>query len=186
MTWIELFFLAVGLSMDAFAVAVSLGLTIAKSNIKKALVIGLYFGIFQAGMPIIGYLAAGWFAGQIQAYGHWIAFGLLTFLGGKMIVGSLKKSESSQVFQETSIMPLKMVPLALATSIDALAVGVSFALLRVNVLPAASIIGVMTFVLSVIGVKVGSICGAKCQSKATLIGGAVLMIMGLWILIDMF
>jgi putative Mn2+ efflux pump MntP len=203
MSLIELFLLAVGLSMDAFAVAICAGLTMPKINIKKALIIGLYFGIFQAVMPFIGYLAATLFADKIIAYDHWIAFGLLCFIGGKMIAGSFKeegcpdrvcpdgmcpdracpggkKPDSS----EASVKPARMLPLALATSIDALAVGVSFAFLRVNIIPAVLFIGITTFAISLAGVKIGNVFGRRFKSKAELAGGIILVLIGLKILLE--
>ena len=199
MNFIELFLLAIGLSMDAFAVAVSIGLNLQKSRIKKALVVGLYFGFFQGMMPLIGYLAASRFAGRIAAYSHWVAFVLLAFLGGKMIIGSFKKENCKDRTcpptqcedrqcpargKEATVKPREMLPLAVATSIDALAVGVSLAFLYVSIVPAVLFIGVVTFGISVVGVRVGNIVGAKFRSKATLAGGVILVLMGLWILVE--
>jgi len=198
MNIIELFIIAIGLSMDAFAVAICLGLTMAKTSIKKALIIGLYFGIFQAGMPVIGYIVAIQFAEYVIQYNHWLAFGLLFFLGAKMIWGSLKKEKCTDrkcsatpctdrkcpnAKQEASLRPSKMLPLALATSIDAMAVGVSFAFLYVSIVPAVSLIGGTTLVISMIGVKIGNVFGAKFKSKAELVGGIILVAMGLWVLL---
>jgi len=199
MNFFELSILALGLSMDAFAVAVCLGLTMAKVNIRKAMIIGLYFGSFQAGMPVIGYIVAIQFAEQINQYSHWVVFGLLAFLGGKMIWGSLKKEKCSDrdcsdvpctdrkcpnVIHEVTLKPSKMIPLALATSVDAMAVGVSFAFLQVNLVPAVSLIGVTTLALSMIGVKIGNVFGAKFKSKAEMVGGVILLLMGLWVLLE--
>ena len=199
MNFIELFVLAIGLSMDAFAVAVSIGLNLTKSRMKKALIVGLYFGIFQGMMPLIGYLAASRFAGRITAYSHWIAFALLAFLGGKMIIGSFKKEKCTDrtcppekckdrqcpsQAKEAAVSPKVMLPLAVATSIDALAVGVSLAFLYVSIVPAVSFIGVMTFAISVVGVRIGNIVGAKFKTWATFAGGAILMLMGLWVLVE--
>ena len=183
MGFIELFLIAVGLSMDAFAVAACAGLTMPKVNVKKALVIGLYFGVFQAFMPLIGYLAATVFANKIIAYDHWIAFVLLSFIGGKMIVGSFKKGGSPDG-QEASVKPSQMIPLAFATSIDALAVGVSFAFLRVSIIPAVLFIGVTTFTLSLAGVKIGNVFGLRFKSKAEFAGGVILVLIGIKILIE--
>ena len=203
MGFIELFLLAAGLSMDAFAVAACAGLTMPKVNMKKALAIGLYFGIFQAVMPLIGYLAATLFADKIVAYDHWIAFGLLCFLGGKMIISSFikdgcqdracpdeacadrecpggKKPDRS----EASVAPARMLPLAVATSIDALAVGVSFAFLRVNIITAILFIGLTTFALSLAGVKIGNVFGTRFKTKAELAGGVILVLIGLKILLE--
>jgi len=199
MNWIELLLLSIGLSMDAFAVAVSIGLTLAKTNIKKALIVGLYFGFFQAAMPLVGYFAASRFAGRITDFSHWVAFALLAMLGGKMILDSFKKEKCADRTcppehckdrlcpahaKEATLAPKEMLPLALATSVDALAVGVSLAFLNVDIVPAVSIIGVMTFVISVAGVRIGNIFGARFKAKATFAGGVILMLMGLWVLVE--
>ena len=184
MSLFELFVLAVGLSMDAFAVALCVGLTMNKFTIKKALTIGLYFGIFQAGMPLIGFLLAMQFADAVTAFSSWIAIALLTFLGVKMIIGSFKKEKRTCIADaETSLGPKIMLPLALATSIDALAVGVSFAFLNVRIVPAVLLIGLITLLLSMVGVKIGLMFGTKFKSKAELVGGIILIGMGLYILI---
>ena len=203
MNLIELFILAVGLSMDAFAVSVCIGLNMKKPSIKKSFAVGLYFGIFQAGMPLIGYMAATLFANKIIAYDHWIAFGLLSFLGVKMIISGLKKEGcpdricpedgccdrkcpdgAKTETQEPSLSPAKMLPLAIATSIDAMAVGVSLAFLRVNIIPAVSFIGITTLLISMLGVKIGNIFGAKFKSKAEMAGGIILILIGLKILFE--
>ncbi|MCL2839540.1 MAG: manganese efflux pump MntP family protein [Defluviitaleaceae bacterium] len=199
MNFLELSVLALGLSMDAFAVAVCLGITMAKVSVKKALVVGLYFGSFQAGMPALGYIVAIQFAEQITQYSHWVVFGLLLFLGVKMIWGSFKKDKCADRTcatlpcsdrkcpnsrNEVSLKPLKMVPLALATSVDAMAVGVSFAFLQVPIMPAISLIGIITLALSILGVKIGSVFGARFKSKAELAGGVILVSMGLWIVFN--
>ena len=184
MNLIELFILAVGLSMDAFAVAICAGLTMPKATVKKALTVGLYFGVFQAVMPLTGFLLAGLFADRIVAYDHWIAFALLCFLGGRMIFGGLKKEEAPGEEPEASLGPKKMLPLAVATSIDALAVGVSFAFLRVRIAPAAALIGVTTLAISMAGVKIGNVFGRRFKSKAEIAGGAILVLIGMKILIE--
>ena len=203
MDLLELLFLAIGLSMDAFAVAICAGLSMAKSSLKKALIVGLYFGVFQAGMPLIGYLVAGLFADSIIVYDHWIAFGLLSFLGGKMIIDSFKKEGrpdkeypvelcddrtrpggENPNDKEQSLKPSKMLPLAVATSIDALAVGVSFVFLEVNIVPAILFIGITTLVISMTGVKIGNIFGSKFKSKAQLAGGIILVLIGVKILLE--
>jgi len=183
MNIIDLFLIAVGLSADAFAVAVSVGLTMSVSKMKKAVIVGLYFGAFQAGMPLLGFLLASHFAGQMLVFGDMIAFALLSILGIKMIIGGFKGESESDSQEEASVSPLKMVPLALATSIDAFAVGVSFAFIQVDIVPAVSLIGLTTFVLSAAGVKIGSAFGAKLQNKANIAGGAILVLMGLRILL---
>jgi len=182
MSFFVLFALAIGLSMDAFAVAICIGLSSAKATLKIALIVGLYFGIFQAAMPLIGYFIASQFADMIISFDHWIAFGLLVFLGGKMIYGSFKKEEFSE--KETDISPKQMLPLAVATSIDALAVGVSFAFLQVNIVPAVLFIGITTFILSAAGVKIGNLFGVRFKSKAELAGGIILVLIGVNILLE--
>jgi len=203
MSFIELFFLAVGLSMDAFAVAACIGLTMNDFKVSKSFIVGLYFGIFQAVMPLIGYVAAKQFADKIVSYDHWIAFALLSFLGGKMIKDSFKKEGCPDRkcpvetccdrtcpggvkpdYKESSLGLSQMLPLAVATSIDALAVGVSFAFLRVNIVPAVSFIGLTTLVLSMIGVKIGNVFGTRFKSKAELVGGIILVLIGLKILLE--
>ena len=186
---IELFLLAIGLSMDAFAVAVSTGLTMDKLTMKKALTIGLYFGVFQAAMPLVGYLLAMQFAGRVAAFSPWIAFALLTFLGGKSLIGSLKKEappggnkEPAKPI-EASLGPRKMLPLAVATSIDALAAGVSLAFVCINIVPAVSLIGVVTLIISIAGVKIGNLFGTRFKSKAEILGGLILIGIGLHILL---
>jgi len=169
--------------MDAFAVAVTIGLTIAKSRAKNALIVGLYFGLFQAVMPLIGYLAASQFAGHITRYSHWIAFGLLCIIGGKMIY-SCKGDNDLLETSEANLSTKKMLPLAVATSIDALAVGVSLAFLYIDIAPTVAFIGITTFAMSVVGVGIGNIFGVKYKSKAVFIGGVILVLMGIKILIE--
>jgi putative Mn2+ efflux pump MntP len=201
---LELFIIAVGLSMDAFAVSVCSGMTMQKAGYKKMLTVGLYFGIFQAVMPLIGYFLGSQFADSIIEADHWIAFGLLCFIGGKMIIESFAKagcrdracpSDScctdracpggeNPKWEEASLRPSKMLPLAIATSIDALAVGITFAFLRVDVLPAVTFIGVVTLVISAAGVRIGSIFGTRFKSKAEMIGGIVLILIGTKILLQ--
>ncbi|MCL2810579.1 MAG: manganese efflux pump MntP family protein [Clostridia bacterium] len=180
MSFAELFFLAVALSMDAFAISICAGLAAQKAVAKKALIVALHFGVFQALMPIIGYVAATQFADSIMAYGHWIAFAVLCFLGGKMIIGSLQQKCEKQI----RFNPVYLLPLAVGTSIDALATGVSFAFLGVSIVEAVLLIGVTTFVISMAGVYIGRAFGARFQSKAELAGGIVLILIGLKILLD--
>jgi len=180
--------------MDAFAVAICTGLAMTKVNIKKAFIVGLYFGIFQAGMPLMGFFTANLFAEKITAFSDLIAFALLVFLGVKMVIDSFKKdsgtnentisgedSDPVEKKKEASLKPSKMLPLAVATSIDALAVGVSFSLLRVNIYPAVTIIGITTLVISFAGVIIGNLFGVKYKSKAQLAGGIILIAMGIYI-----
>ena len=181
MSLFELFLLAIGLSMDAFAVAICKGLSMQQFNQKHAAIIALYFGAFQALMPAIGYLLGSRFQQSITAYDHWIAFILLALIGGNMINESFdhetETSSPSIHFQE-------MLILAIATSIDALAVGVTFAFLQVSLIPAVSTIGIITFLISVLGVKVGNVFGTKYKSKAEFTGGFILILIGGKILIE--
>lgn len=158
----ELFILAVGLSMDAFAVAVCKGLAMQKMNWRHAIVIGLYFGGFQAAMPSLGYILGIGFQSYIQAVDHWIAFVLLTFIGLNMVRESRDREAEHA---DPSVGFQVMVILAIATSIDALAVGVTFAFLQVDIVPAVCFIGTVTFLLSVIGVKVGNVFGTRYKSR---------------------
>ena len=177
----ELFLIALGLSMDAFAVSICKGLSMSKINPRHALIIGLYFGGFQAFMPLIGYTLGVRFQNAITAYDHWLAFILLAVIGGNMIKESMDKElenlDSSVAFKD-------MVILAIATSIDALAVGVTFAFLKVQIVPAVCFIGVITFFLSVVGVKVGTIFGSRYKSKAEFVGGFILLLIGAKILVE--
>ena len=177
----ELFILAVGLSMDAFAVSVCKGLSIQKLKPRHAVIVGAWFGAFQALMPAIGWLLGSAFADMIEAVDHWIAFVLLALIGGNMIREALGHEEEDA---DPSLAPIAMLLLAVATSIDALAVGVTFAFLRVAVVPAVTLIGVCTFAISAAGVKIGNVFGARYKSRAELLGGIVLVLIGLKILMD--
>lgn len=182
MSLIELFLVAIGLSMDAFAVAICKGLSLPKMNWKHALLVGLYFGGFQSLMPFLGFLLGSQFKYAIASFDHWIAFILLGGIGLNMIKESL--SREIEDCCAPSLHPGQMLLLALATSIDALALGVTFAFLQVKILPAVSIIGFTAFVFSLIGVKAGNMFGAKYKSKAEFTGGLILIFMGGEILID--
>lgn len=186
MGMVELFLVAVGLSMDAFAVAVCKGLATRGLKIRHAAVTGLFFGGFQAFMPLVGYLLGAQFSDYITAVDHWIVFALLSLIGLNMIRESRHDSCDNPHGSNTgNSYDLKnMLMLSVATSIDALAVGVSFAFLKVEIIRAISIIGVTTFILSAIGVKVGGIFGAKFKSRAEAAGGIILIAMGLKILIE--
>ena len=181
MNLISLFIIAVGLSMDAFAVAICKGLAMQKITLKKALLVGLWFGGFQALMPALGYLLGSQFSTYITSIDHWIAFILLSIIGGNMIKEALSKEEECA---NDSLAFKEMIILALATSIDALAVGVTFAFLNVQIVPAVLFIGVITFTLSAIGVKIGNIFGCRYKSKAEFAGGIILIIMGIKILLE--
>lgn len=182
MTLAELFIIAVGLSMDAFAVSICKGLAMKRMSWKNAVITGLYFGGFQAGMPLLGYLLGIRFKDTITSIDHWIAFILLSIIGINMIREALSKDEEEAQEDDMSIRNMTM--LAVATSIDALAVGVTFAFLNVQIVPAISFIGVITFTLSTIGVKIGNVFGTKYKSKAELAGGLILICMGVKILVE--
>ena len=182
MNFPEIFLIAVGLSMDAFAVSITLGLSVQKPKTREFLIPGIYFGFFQALMPFIGYFAGTYFADKIQNLDHWIAFALLGFIGGKMIKESFSREEEK--VNENSFQPVKMLFLAIATSIDALAVGITFALFKINIFTAIIITGLTTFCISIIGVKAGNIFGMKFKSRAEFTGGVVLITLGLKILIE--
>lgn len=177
----ELFLIAVGLSMDAFAVSVCKGLSVKRATVRQALCVGVYFGGFQALMPLLGYLLGTQFESLITSVDHWIAFVLLSLIGGNMIRESFKEEAESL---DASFSFKAMLPLAVATSIDALAMGVTFAFLQVNIIPAVLFIGVITFALSAAGLKVGNVFGAKYKSHAELFGGVVLVLMGIKILLE--
>ncbi len=180
MSIVEIFILAVGLSMDAFAVSICKGLSVRKLYPRHSLITGLYFGGFQAGMPLIGYFLGTQFKSLITSIDHWIAFILLGLIGANMIRESFGEPDELN----DSFSPSTMLPLAIATSIDALAVGVTFAFLNVNVASPVSIIGITTFILSAAGVRIGNVFGAKFKSKAELAGGIVLVLIGIKILIE--
>ena len=181
MSFLELFILAVGLSMDAFAVSVCKGLSVRRGSMKQAITVGIWFGGFQALMPFLGYLLGITFSSLITNVDHWIAFVLLAFIGFNMI----RESRSEEENESNDRFDFKtMLPLAVATSIDALAVGVTFAFLQVNIVPAVSFIGCITFILSAIGLKAGNIIGAKNRSRAEFAGGLVLILMGIKILLE--
>ena len=184
-----LLLMGVGLSMDAFAVSICKGLSMRKVNKKQCLVIGLFFGGFQALMPFIGWVLGSQFEQYITSIDHWIAFILLGFIGGKMMVESLKKEEDGVVKKEDVPLNIKeMFVLAVATSIDAFAVGVSFACMEIGsmIVPAVLFIGVITFSLSAAGVKVGNVFGTKYKAKAELAGGIILILLGVKIILQHF
>lgn len=177
----ELFVIAVGLSADAFAVAVCKGLSVEKIQKKHTLIVGLYFGGFQALMPLIGYFLGSKFQSLITEFDHWIALILLSAIGINMI----RESFSCDCEELDNSFSFKsMFPMAIATSIDALAVGITFAFLSVDIVPAVSFIGVITFILSAIGLMIGNKFGSKFKSKAELLGGIVLVLMGVKIVLE--
>lgn len=177
----ELLLIAVGLSMDAFAVAVCNGLKMRRLDIGKTAVIALFFGGFQALMPLLGFLLASSFASYIQKFDHWIACVLLVLIGANMLREAFSKEEEQG---NDSFSFRVMLPLAIATSIDALATGVTFAMMGVNIWIAIAITGLTTFVFSVAGVKIGNLFGSRYQSKAELVGGLILIAMGFKILVE--
>jgi putative Mn2+ efflux pump MntP len=182
MSFPEIILIAIGLSMDAFAVSITLGLSVKKLTLKEYMLPGIYFGLFQAIMPLIGYFTGNLFAGEIQSLGHWIAFGLLGIIGGKMIKESFSEGEEKP--EGNKFLFTSMLLLAIATSIDALAVGVTFAFFQMNIFAAIAIIGLTTFCIAIAGVKIGNIFGRRFKSKAELFGGIVLVALGLKILLE--
>lgn len=181
MGWIELFLTGVGLSMDAFAVATCKGLSMRTLDKKRALLVGAFFGGFQALMPLLGFLLASSFASYIRRFDHWIAFALLAVIGANMLREALSKEEPPV---NASFGIRAMLPMAVATSIDALATGVTFAMTDTNIWLAIAIVGVTTFVFSAVGVKIGNVFGSKYRAKAEFIGGVILILMGIKILIE--
>ena len=183
--FIELLLMGVGLAMDAFAVSVCKGLAMRKVNKKQAVIIALFFGGFQALMPFIGWALGVQFESYITSIDHWIAFVLLGFIGGKMIVEAIKPEEDEEIEQMDAPLDLKqMTILAVATSIDALAVGITFAFLKYPIVEAISIIGVVTFIICIAGVYVGNFFGSKYKNKAEFTGGLILVLLGLKILLS--
>lgn len=183
---IELFLLGVGLSMDAFAVSVCKGLGMRKLNKKQALIIGLYFGGFQALMPFVGWLLGSQFQKYITSIDHWITFILLGFIGGKMMIEAVREWNEEEVVDvmDAPIDHKNMLVLAVATSIDALTVGITFAFLGTPIVEAITIIGITTMVISIAGVVVGNFFGSRYKSKAEFIGGLILVLLGLKILLE--
>ena len=185
MSLLELLLIGVGLSMDAFAVAICQGLCMPRLNWRHAAVIALFFGGFQAAMPLAGWLLGSQFAGYIQSVDHWVAFVLLALIGGNMVREALGPEDEETVCAVTASLDLrKLTLMAVATSIDALAVGVTFAFLEVAIIPAVSIIGVTTFCLSLVGVAVGNYFGARYKRRAELSGGVILILLGGKILLE--
>ena len=183
---VEFLLLGVGLAMDAFAVSICKGLAMRKVNKKQAVIIALFFGGFQAIMPVIGWLLCKGFQTYIEVFDHWIAFALLAFIGVKMIIETLREKEDDVVIEEMDP-PLdmkEMLMLAIATSIDALAVGISLAALDRPIVESAAIIGVVTFVISIIGVYIGKFFGNRYKKRAELTGGIILVLIGVKILCE--
>ncbi len=181
MSLFEILVIAIGVSMDAFAVAICKGLSVSKLRPSHALKTGLWFGGFQALMPLIGYFAGVRFADVVSSVDHWIAFILLGFIGANMIKESFSREEENH---DSDFSFNTMLAMAVATSIDALAVGVSFAFLRVRIWMAVLIIGLMTALFSIAGVRIGNVFGSRYKSLAELVGGVILLLMGIKILIE--
>ena len=179
MSFAELLLIAVGLSMDAFAVSICKGLSMKKLKLSHAVLVGLYFGGFQFLMPVIGWALGYRFEHIIESVDHWVAFGLLTIIG----IGMIREAKQTDELNDDLSFKV-MLPLAVATSIDALAVGVTFAFLQVRILPAAGLIGVTTFLLSILGVYIGHLFGLKYKAKAEIAGGVILIFIGLKILLE--
>lgn len=185
MGFVELFLIGVGLSMDAFAVSICKGLGMSRLNMRQAVVISLFFGGFQALMPLIGWALGSQLADLITPIDHWIAFALLAFVGGKMLWDAFHEDDGEDGEAKDAKLDLKeLLMLAIATSIDALAVGITFAFLQVAIVPSVIIIGVTTFVLSFVGVAVGHCFGARFEKPATIAGGVVLILIGAKILLE--
>ena len=180
MNTLDLLLLAVGLSMDAFAVSICKGLSLGKINWRHMVLAGLWFGGFQALMPTIGYGLGSFFTDMIDAYDHWVTFILLSAIG----LNTIKESFEDEEHCDASMSPYTMLMLAIATSIDALAVGVTFAFMDIALVPSVTLIGVTTFLFSAAGIKVGSLFGMRYKNKAERIGGAVLILIGLKILLE--
>ena len=186
MGFIELLLIGVGLSMDAFAVSICQGISMTKIKWGHALTVGLYFGGFQALMPFTGWMLGSQFAGRIQQYDHWVAFVLLLLIGGNMIREALsgEEDEAEDAAIGAGLDHKKLFLMAIATSIDALAVGVTFAFLDIAILPAIGIIGTTTFFISVAGVAVGCWFGARYKKRAEITGGVILVLLGVKILLE--
>ena len=184
--FVELFLIGVGLSMDAFAVSVCKGLGMSRLNIRQATIISLFFGGFQALMPLIGWALGTQLADFITPIDHWIAFILLALIGGKMLFDAFRGDDEGEAGEpkDTRLDLKELLMLAIATSIDALAVGITFAFLQVAIVPSVAIIGVVTFVLSFVGVAVGHFFGARFEKPATIVGGAVLILIGVKTLLE--
>ena len=177
----EILLISIGLAMDAFAVSICKGLSMKSMNWKKAIIVGLYFGIFQALMPVIGYFLGATFKDVVTQIDHWIAFGLLGLIGMSMLKEAFAQNEENH---NDSVDFKTMVVLAIATSIDVLAIGITFAFLKVNMLMAGLMIGITTFAICVIGVKIGNKFGDKYERKAEVVGGLILILMGIKILLE--
>lgn len=181
---LELILLSVGLAMDAFSVSICKGLNMKKLSLKNGAVIALFFGIFQAGMPLIGYFLGSRFAKFIASFSHWVAFILLAVIGGKMVFEAVRGSDDEDESGEFSLKIGELFVLAVATSIDALAVGIVFVAAEVNLVLSVSMIGIITFLISFAGVIIGHKFGSRFEKKAEIAGGVILILIGLKLLLD--
>ena len=184
MSFWEILLLAVGVSMDAFAVSIGKGLSVKKVTAREVLTVGLWFGGFQALMPVIGYYLGMSFADLVEKVDHWIAFGLLLLIGGNMIREAVKDGEGEHDHTDSSFGFKSMLLLAIATSIDALAVGVSFAFLQAPLWSSVAVIGVTTFMFSAVGLLIGKKVGCRFHQGAEIFGGVILILIGLKILVE--
>lgn len=185
MGFVELFLLAVGLSMDAFAVSICKGLSMKKATLKAGAICGVWFGGFQAMMPLVGFFLGTMFAEAIEAFDHWVAFGLLAIIGFNMLREAFSKECDCCEDQDADLSFKTMFVMAVATSIDAMAVGISLAMSgSVNIWLAISLIGVVTFLFSAVGVKIGNVFGSRFEKKAQFAGGAILILLGVKILLE--
>ena len=184
MGFLELLLIGVGLSMDAFAVSICKGLNMRKINYRHAFVIALFFGAFQAIMPLLGYLLGKQFEQYITSFDHWIAFLLLLFIGGKMVIEAIKGGDESEAAKDPALNLRELFLLAVATSIDALAVGITFAFLQVEIFSSIALIGCTTFVISFAGVVIGNRFGSRYERKAEIVGGVILVLIGVKILLE--
>jgi len=183
--FVELFLLAVGLSMDAFAVSICKGLSMKKATLKAGAICGVWFGGFQAMMPLVGFFLGTMFAEAIEAFDHWVAFGLLAIIGFNMLREAFSKECDCCEDQDADLSFKTMFVMAVATSIDAMAVGISLAMSgSVNIWLAISLIGVVTFLFSAVGVKIGNVFGSRFEKKAQFAGGAILILLGVKILLE--
>lgn len=185
MAFVQIFLIALGLSMDAFAVSMCKGLGMKKLNLRHTFLIALLFGAFQAAMPLAGWFLGTRFERYIRSVDHWLAFGLLAYIGAKMLVDALRSKENAdEVRTESRIDMKELLVLAFATSIDALAAGITLAVLKTPILPAVSLIGTVTFLLCAAGVSIGFHFGSKYERAAQILGGSVLIIIGMKILLE--
>ncbi len=185
MNLISIFFVSVGLAADAFAVSISKGLEMKRVTLKNALKVAVCFGIFQGLMPLIGYVLGAQFGELVDSIDHWLAFIILGYIGAKLVKEGLDK-DNSEEHKACDLSIKALVPLAIATSIDALAVGVTFAFLKVSILPTVLVIVVVTTVCCLVGVKIGNVFGIKYRAKAEVLGGIILILIGFNILIQNF